>query len=117
MFIQIENSEGAPVPPEDVRIQSVHIDPYPDGKRIRVSLKLTPFQIPPNIDVIVLDQEGEESATMNIIGVATPEFTVTAHLRGNPSSSTYTFITRLIYEELGEIDRMETTFSKMGEGE
>ena len=117
MFIQIEDSAGEPVPPEEVRIQSVHIDPYPDGKRIRVTLKLTPFQIPPDLDVIVMDQDGEESASMSIIGAATPELIFTAHLRGDPLSSTLQLSTRLIYEELGEVDRKETTFSTTGEGE
>jgi len=117
MFIQIEDSEGAPVPHEEVRIQSVHIDPYPDGKRIRVTLELTPFQVPPDLDVIVLDQDGEESASMSIIGVTTPELNFTAHLRGNPISSAYQLSTRLIYEELGEVDRKETAFSTTGEGE
>jgi hypothetical protein len=116
MFIQIENSEGAPVPPEDVRIQSVHIDPYPDGKRIRVSLKLTPFQIPPNLDVIVLDQEGEESATMSIIGAVSPDVSFTAHLRGDSPSSAFTLISRIIYEDIGEVDRRQTSFSPTGEG-
>ncbi|MGB2894935.1 MAG: hypothetical protein WBB65_02070 [Anaerolineales bacterium] len=117
MFIQIEDSEGAPVPPEDVRIQSVHIDPYPDGRRIRVTLKLTPFQVPPDLDVIVLDQDGEESASMSIIGAATPELIFTAHLRGDPLYPTYQLLTRLTYEELGEVDRKETSFSTTGEGE
>ncbi len=114
MFIQIEDSEGAPVPPEDVRIQSVHIDPYPDGKRIRVTLELTPFQDPPDLDVIVLDQDGEESASMSIIGAATPKLNFTAHLRGDRLSSTYQLITSLNYEELGEVDRKETAFSTTG---
>lgn len=115
MFIQIEDSEGAPVPPEEVRIQSVHIDPYPDGKRIRVTLELTPFQDPPDLDVIVLDQDGEESASMSIIGAATPKFNFTAHLRGDHLSSTYLLISRLSYEDLGEVDQKETTFSTTGE--
>ncbi len=117
MFIQIEDSEGAPVPPEEVRIQSVHIDPYPDGKRIRVTLELTPFQVPPDLDVIVLDKDGEESASMSIIGATTPKLIFTAHLRGDRLSSTCQLIARLSYEELGEIDRKVTTFSATGEGE
>lgn len=117
MFIQIEDSEDAPVPPEEVRIQSVHIDPYPDGKRIRVALELTPFQIPPDLDVIVLDQDGEESVSMSIIGVTTPKLNFTAHLRGNHQSLTFHVSARLIYEELGEVDRMESTFSTTEDGE
>ncbi|MCJ7823691.1 MAG: hypothetical protein MUP44_02205 [Anaerolineales bacterium] len=117
MFIQIEDSAGAPVPPEEVRIQSVHIDPYPDGKRIRVSLELTPFQVPPDLDVIVLDQDGGESVSMSIISAATPELSFTAHLRGDSLSSSYQLSARLIYAELGEIDRKETVFSTVGKGE
>ena len=117
MFIQIEDSEDVPVPPEEVRIQSVHIDPYPDGKRIRVTLELTPFQVPPDLDVIVLDKDGEESASMSIIGATTPKLIFTAHLRGNPLSSTYQISTRLSYEEFGEVDRKEIAFSTTGEGE
>ena len=116
MFIQIEDSEDEPVPPEDVQIQSVHIDPYPDGKRIRVTLKLTPFQVPPNLDVVVLKQDGEVSASMSIIGAATPRMAFTVHLRGDSSSSTYHFSVRLSYEEIGEIDRMEREFASAGEG-
>ena len=117
MFIQIEDSEDVPVPPEEVGIQLVRIDPYPDGKRIRVTLELTPFQVPPNLDVIVLDKDGEESASMSIIAATTPKLSFTAHLRGDHLSSTYQLITRLSYEELGEVDRKETTFSTTGEGE
>jgi hypothetical protein len=66
--------------------------------------------------VIVLDQDGEESASMSIIGAATPKLNFTAHLRGDHLSSTYLLISRLSYQKLGEVDQKETAFSTTGEG-
>jgi hypothetical protein len=70
--------------PEDTRILSLDAEPYPDGERVRVNLKLTPFQIRPQIEVTLTDAGGMEVAAASIVEPMTWQLEFTIHLRGAP---------------------------------
>ena len=44
--------------PEETKINSLSAQPYPDGRRLRVNLEVTPFQKRPYIEVILQDANG-----------------------------------------------------------
>lgn len=104
MFIQIEDPSDLPRPPEEVHIRSLDIDPYPDGRRLRLLLELTPFMEPPDLSLRVLNGEGEEVADLSIIGAHQNILSLTVHLQGPISGGAYTLEAAILYEDLGQVN-------------
>jgi hypothetical protein len=92
------------LPPEDVRILELSADPYPDGQRIRINLKITPYQKRPHIELAVLDPAGSEVSTISIIEPINWNLELTAHLRAAPQDGIYTLAARLFYPPRDEED-------------
>ncbi len=105
------------MPPEAVRIRSLSADPYGDGRRVRLSLDFTPFEISPNLEVRVEDQAGRQVSSAAVIGVHQPRLSLTLHLRGPGEPGVYKLQAALSYEEQGVVDRAETTFEIRSQGE
>jgi hypothetical protein len=110
MELPIVDPDQVPLPPEEVRIQAVNIEPYPDGRRLRLEIELTPFQTPPNLEVWVENIDGERNAHTNIIGATTPQMSLTLHLKGQRSVGVHQLWLLLSYEEEGEIERSPFEF-------
>jgi len=82
----------------ETRITSLTAQPYPDGRRLRVNLEITPFQQRPYIEIILNDADGQESASTNIVEPMSWKLEFTMHLRGalrNP----YILHARLYYPD------------------
>jgi hypothetical protein len=84
--------------PEATRIESLDAEPYADGQRVRVSIKITPFQVRPYIEMILLDGEGDEVATASIVEPMSWKLELTMHLRG-ASANPFTLEARLFYPD------------------
>ena len=98
------------LPPEETRIIHLRAGPYPDGKRVRVSLELTPFQQHPNIELTLNDPDGNEVSSASIVELVSRKLELTLHLRRpNPSGGIYTLAAHLTYPDLGEMDQREET--------
>jgi hypothetical protein len=109
MPIEFPQDEDA-LPPAEVRFIDVHVEPWPDGRRVRVHVQLTPFQQRPNVQVLITDPAGEEVCSANIIETMDNRFVFTLHLRGEPAES-YNLEMQLLYDELGIVDQRRLTFS------
>lgn len=70
-----------PLPPAEVRIRALNVEPYPDGRRLRVYLEVDPFQRRPNADLTLLDSAGQELASAFIIESMTRKMELVMHLR------------------------------------
>ena len=70
-----------PLPPDEVRIREVLAEPYPDGRRVRVTLEVDPFQQRPNLDLLALNAHGERVAGASIIETMTRKMSLTLHIR------------------------------------
>jgi hypothetical protein len=110
MELPIVDPDQIPLPPENVRIRAVNVEPYPDGRRLRLEIELTPFQAPPNLEIWVENVNGERNAHTNIIGTMTPQMTLTMHLKGKNVVGAYRLWLLLSYEEKGEIERRPFEF-------
>ncbi len=100
-----DNPDEIPLPPDDVRITEVRVDPLPDGRRVVVSVKLTPFVEKPDLDVTLL-RGGVEERSLSLVGAMQPQLQLTMHLpEGDPSGS-YTARIDLLHD--GEIRQSET---------
>jgi hypothetical protein len=71
-----------PLPPDEVRIRRFEVNPWPDGRRVRVYLELTPFQKRPNGEIRIINVAGDELASVSIIETMDPKMEFTLHLRG-----------------------------------
>lgn len=81
MEIFFHDPDDVPLPPEEVRIRTFQAEPYPDGRRVRVRLELTPFQVRPNAEIQITDAAGEEIAGLSVIETVDPRLEFTVHLR------------------------------------
>jgi hypothetical protein len=86
--------------PEETRILSLNAQTYPDGRRLRVNIEVTPFQKRPYIEVILNNADGDEVASTSIVEPLSWKLEFTMHVKGvvkNP----YTLHARLYYPENG----------------
>ncbi len=84
--------------PEETRINSLTAQPYPDGRRLRVNLEVTPFQKRPTIEVVLSDADGMEVTSTSIVEPLGWKLEFTMHIRGELNSP-YTLSARLYYPD------------------
>jgi hypothetical protein len=99
-----------PQPPEAVQIESLQARVYPDGRRVRVDVKLTPFIERPNLEFTILNAEGTEVASLSVIESMDHTFEMTAHLRGPQPAGQHTLRGELFYEPDSPRKVAEVTF-------
>jgi hypothetical protein len=103
MDIFFQDPADIPLPPGEVRIRKFRAEPWPDGRRVRVTLELTPFLKRPNGEIRITDDQGEEAASISIIETMEPKMEFTMHLRGAEVNGRYTASAQVFYlEEEGE---------------
>jgi hypothetical protein len=93
------NPTDEPAPPDRVRVRSIEIDPYPDRRRLKTRLVLTPFQEPPDIEVVILDSAGEAVASSSIIQPTQHVLEFTLHLKSQPVDGNHTIRVLIRYDE------------------
>jgi hypothetical protein len=97
-------------PPAEVRFTEVHTEPWPDGRRVRVHVTITPFQQRPNLEVRILNAEEEEAAHISIIETMENKMVFTMHIRGPIGPEAFRLEARLSYEDLGVVDERSLEF-------
>ena len=94
------DSQEAPVPPDRMAIKHLKASPYPDGSRVRMELRVTPFLERPNLEIYAKKVGGPIVAEMSVIETMTPELEFTLHIRGVDSfEGEYILHAELYYEE------------------
>jgi len=99
MDIFFPDLSAVPVPPDEVRILDLKIEPWSDGRRIRVYVELTPFQKKPHGDIVIQDAVGNPVASTSFIEAITPWIEMTLHLRSLDPTGQYKAIVTLFYLE------------------
>ena len=84
--------------PEETKISTLSAQPYPDGRRLRDNLEITPFQKRPYIEVILSDSNGVEVASTSIVEPMSWKLEFTMHIRGELSNP-YSLNARLYYPD------------------
>src|SRR5512139_2447106 len=102
MDIFFTDPTDIPLPPGEVRIRSFRAEPWPDKRRVRVLLELTPFQKGPNSEIEIRNAEGNEVASLTIIETINPKMEMTIHLRGDVPAGFYTALVMVYYYEAEE---------------
>ena len=89
--------------PEETHITTLGAEPYPDGRRLRVNLEVTPFQKRPYIEVTLIDANGDEIASTSIVEPLSWKLEFTMHIRGELNNP-YTLSAKLYYPDDGPSD-------------
>ena len=98
MDIFFQDPTAIPLPPDEVRIRELRAEIWPDNRRVRVFLEVTPFQKRPNGEVIITNPRGDEVASVSIIESIVPRIEFTMHLRGELPAGVYRLSATLYYE-------------------
>ena len=102
MDIFFTDPNDIPLPPEEVRIRNFRAEPWPDKRRVRVYLEITPFQKRPNGEIEICNAEGNEVASLTIIETIDPKMDLTVHLRVAEPAGSYTASAVIYYYEAEE---------------
>jgi hypothetical protein len=99
MDIFFQDPTDIPLPPAEVRIRQFRAEPWQDGRRVRITLELTPFLKRPNSEIKIADGHGEEAASISIIETMEPKMEFTMHLRWAGVVGPYTATAQVFYLE------------------
>ncbi|GAB4574006.1 MAG: hypothetical protein Kow0077_18390 [Anaerolineae bacterium] len=107
------NDSEPPRSKDEVRIIDLTATPYPDGSRVRIGIKLTPFLERPNLEIYARKADGPIVAEMSVIETMTPTLEFTLHIRGvDTLEGDYTLRAELFYEDrLNPQDQREIAFA------
>ncbi len=99
-------------PPEAVRLVDLRADPYPDSRRVRVAIELTPFLQRPSLELELTDAENTPCGAATLVEPMGWTLELTMHIRNtqNAVRSPLTLTAILLYPDLGETDRRQITF-------
>jgi hypothetical protein len=109
--ISFVSAEDVPVPPNEVRFRSVSVEPYPDGRRVKLTIALTPFLKPPNLEIALFDAAGRAVSGATIVENTEPRLSLTLHLRGACPPGAYQARLSADYPEEGQVAETGVEFS------
>jgi len=97
--------------PADTRLLDLRAEPYPDGKHLRITLELTPFQQKPYLELTLTDSAGEVVAATTIVEPVAWRLDLTLHIRKlvATTGAVYKLTVILFFPNLGEIDHRDLT--------
>ncbi len=98
------------LPPEEIRFTDVHVEPWPDGRRVRVHVDITPFEKRPNLDLSILTDQGEVISDAIIIETMIPKLVITMHLRNLEVEGQYHLKATLYYPDMEPVDQVDRPF-------
>lgn len=110
MKIPFSPSENA-LPPQQVHIIRCTVTPWPDGKRVKVNLELSPFQQPPNVTLVLHDQNINEISRVLLVETQVTNLSFTMHIRHPTVQGNYSLTASISYPEMGEFNHLTISFS------
>lgn len=98
------------LPPAEVRITELTVEPWPDQRRVKVSVSVTPFLERPNVNAAIQDSQGHEVASITIVETIDFHMLFTMHIRADDPAGHYTLTASLTYPELEVVHQRMVTF-------
>jgi len=96
--------------PAEMRLLDARVEPWPDQRRVRILITITPFTRRPNLYAEIRDPQGASVCSAHVIETMEERLVFTLHLRGEPTPGVYTLDLRLFYDDLGEVDQRQADF-------
>ncbi len=124
----VPNPQDPPVPPDQVRVRKVTVEPRNDRRRIKVVAELTPFEKRPHVEIEVYNQTGQIVASLSVVEPINPVLEFTLHLRDPNPDQTFRLVVSVqypdpdytpkapeegeewVFPEMHEVHRYEHTF-------
>jgi hypothetical protein len=100
MDIEFVDSSVMPRNPEEVQILAVQANLLSDQRRIQLTIEITPFLDPPDLEIEAFTEDDKLVASTAIIGVPNQRATLILHLRGEIREGRYRVQCTLKYAEL-----------------
>lgn len=107
MDLFFADPEEVPLPPEDVRIREFRLEPWGDGRRVRVTLEVDPFQKRPCAEVRIWDKDGDVVAEVTVVESITRKIEFNMHIRLPDPTGTYRAQAVLFFQTLPEVKDRE----------
>jgi len=108
-FNPLHPPEGA-APPEQVKFTDLHVEPWGDNLKVRVHMRLTPFEKPPNLTAEILDSSGRGVSSIQIIENIDFDLVITMHIRPPDSPGPFTLTAKIEYDGLGAVSESRIRF-------
>ena len=105
MDINFHDPADIPLPPDEIRIRELRVEPLSDRRRVRLFIEITPFQHKPNCEIKIFSESGDEAASLSIIEAIDYKMQFTVHLKDASPTLNYTIEMEIYYFEA---DRSET---------
>lgn len=102
MDINFHDPSDIPLPPDEVRIRELRVEPFQDQRRVRLFIEITPFQQKPNCEIKIFTQSGSETASLSIIEAIDYKMQFTVHLKDESISGEYVAAMEVYYFEPGQ---------------
>lgn len=87
--IKLSNADKILFPPDEVKVVEFTSNDYPEGKRIRLRIKFTPFHEVPSAEKLINNEEGNKLSTTRIIETIDTSTEITVHLPGKVDKEVY----------------------------
>jgi len=94
-----DDPNKVPKPKNEIKIEGLEANVYPDRFRVRIDIEVTAFQERPNLILLMKDVSGKIVNELNIIATMHSEMDFTMHMRGmNDPAGDYLLEAELFYE-------------------
>jgi len=97
MDIFFQDPSEIPLPPDEVHIRDLKVTPGADNKRVKVAIEIEPFQIRPNIELVIVNSANENLSSVSIVECVTRKMDLTMHLSGDVTDGIYTLLATIYY--------------------
>ena len=92
-----------PKPREEIQLEFLNLTPYPDGRRVKVDLAITPFMPMdrPSLEISVTDEDENPVTSVSVVETNTYVLDLTVHLKTvEQPKGQYTFRVDLYYDDI-----------------
>jgi hypothetical protein len=94
-----DDPNQVPQPKDQIKIETVEAQAYPDRFRVYIHIVVTAFQERPNLLAVIRDADGNAIDELNVIATMHADMEFTRHLRGmDDPAGDYTLDVELFYE-------------------
>lgn len=107
MDIFFTDPNDKPVPPDQMEIRRLDVQPYEDQRRVRIDFEISPFLQRPNIEIIVNNQNGQQVSQLSVVEAIENRMEFTLHLRESSPGGGYTLEMQIFYTDLTGLEDEE----------
>ena len=94
-------------PMELIRFENISVEPYPDRKKVKLLIEVTPFLEKPNIEIGLFNQDGILIASMSLVEIIEYKFELTLHIKNVSLHGENLIQANIYYDDLSQYEIKE----------